>query len=272
MPPGSINFWNSLRMDRPLPVNPKYDPKQDDGTRRYRTVQYHQKCVARCEGRDAITRQQVRNRLRWTDPISCAGEADQLTYKLRAAGLQCRLPDAWTQAKLSEWLSTALRHKPFHDGGYSRRFCDCVRSFDEYDGWVEIPDLIRNWPPESQPKWHDKFLEHVHSWLFDKHLAYQVLVILKVCEVVDHKTGMQKNRLHVKKTQHCQGGETCYYLRASNGHTHPGPKCPESLYSPVTDLPSEGAPQFFMHGTKWACLPGILQVGLSFSISGDSQC
>ena len=74
---------------------------------------------------------------------------------------------------------------------------------------------------------------------------------------------MQKNRLQVKKSQHTEGGATCYYVRASNGHTYPGLKCPGSLYSPVTDWKSEGAPPFFMHGTMWEYLPGILDVGLS---------
>ena len=265
MPKGAIEFWDSLKTRFPKPVNPRYDPSKDDGTGRYRIIQYKHKCVARCNGPDALARQSIRNCLRWEDPLTYAGEADELMDILRKANVSSRLPDTQTQTRISEWLSIALRHKPFHRGGVSQRFRDAVWSYDEYDGWVHIPDLIKIWPPKHQTNFHNKFLEHVDTWLYDQHQAYQVLVILMVSEVVDRQTGMQKNRLQVKKAVDLEGGETCYYLRASNGHTYPGPRCPESLYSPVTErtLKTDDAPAFFMHGTRWENIPGILRVGLS---------
>ena len=65
-------------------------------------------------------------------------------------------------------------------------------------------------------------MEFVDSWLYNKHPAYQVLLILKVAEIVDRKTGMQKNRLQEKIVDDHDREATCYYLRASNGHTYPG--------------------------------------------------
>eukprot|EP00959_Pyramimonas_sp_CCMP1952_P237450 4962450-Pyramimonas_sp.AAC.1 len=52
-------------------------------------------------------------------------------------------------------------------------------------------------------------------------------------------------------------------LRPSNGRCSPGIKCPESLYSRVTDLHEPGARRYFKHGTKWANILGRLSVGLS---------
>eukprot|EP00959_Pyramimonas_sp_CCMP1952_P076184 1591721-Pyramimonas_sp.AAC.1 len=40
----------------------------------------------------------------------------------------------------SEWLTTATRHKPFHNNCSSDRFLRAVPSFDEFDGWVELSE------------------------------------------------------------------------------------------------------------------------------------
>eukprot|EP00959_Pyramimonas_sp_CCMP1952_P376870 7893531-Pyramimonas_sp.AAC.1 len=42
------------------------------------------------------------------------------------------------QRRCSEWLTTALRHKPFHRGRLSDAFLREVPSYDEFDGWADL--------------------------------------------------------------------------------------------------------------------------------------
>eukprot|EP00959_Pyramimonas_sp_CCMP1952_P127031 2656864-Pyramimonas_sp.AAC.1 len=41
--------------------------------------------------------------------------------------------------EISEWLTTALRHKPFHRGKLSDIFIREATSYDEYNGWADLP-------------------------------------------------------------------------------------------------------------------------------------
>eukprot|EP00959_Pyramimonas_sp_CCMP1952_P109966 2300257-Pyramimonas_sp.AAC.1 len=64
---------------------------------------------------------------------------------------------------------------------------------------------------------------------------------------------MQENRLQVKKLELCGGTRPTYYLRSSNGHSCPGMRCPESLYS-SSDTPDGGGitPLFHARGQMGA--------------------
>ena len=185
-----------------MPVNPQKDPNVKEYL--YRHVRYDVECVARCEDDDARYRQRVRNALRRTDPVTYESEVEQLNHDIMNSDGPDELPDSRTMAHLSEWLSTAIRHKPFFNSQLSTRYVKAVRSFDEYDGWVEIPDLLQNWPPVTS--FQPKFLEDVDYWLFRQHPSFQALLILAICEVVDKKTGLRKSRLQVKKIRHMSDG------------------------------------------------------------------
>ena len=266
-PPAEVYaFWERLGTPNQMDVNPRFDPMKGDGAVRYRAIHYDKDCVARCTTRQERERQEVRNLLRRRDYLTYKDESEELLDVLGRSGYTVKWPNGYVMSHLSEWLSTALRHKPFHDGSLSRRFCKAVWSFDEYDGWVHVPDLLTNWPPEGNSDYHSKFLEEAFTWLHKKPWAYQILLILAISGIVDHKTGMQKHRLQIKKIVDTHDREaTRYYIRASNGHAAPGLKCPESLYSAVTveTLRLQDAPTFFMHGTSWDNIPSILEVGLS---------
>eukprot|EP00959_Pyramimonas_sp_CCMP1952_P373384 7819520-Pyramimonas_sp.AAC.1 len=122
---------------------------------------------------------------------------------------------------------------PFHKDNFSNRFTDVVVSYDEFDCWVCFSDLLANWPPEGREHDHQREKPRRHRALPQA----QALGIPstssaeKKCEMVDRNAGMQKNRLQVKKT--ILRGITCptYNLRPSNGHSSPGIRHPESLYS-----------------------------------------
>eukprot|EP00959_Pyramimonas_sp_CCMP1952_P420577 8810000-Pyramimonas_sp.AAC.1 len=74
-------------------------------------------------------------------------------------------------------------------------------------------------------------------------------------------SGMKNNRNQVKKHHLC--GETSPTISRGPTRSSPGIKCPESLYSRVTNLSEQGAPCHFMHGTQWTSIPNMLHVGLS---------
>eukprot|EP00959_Pyramimonas_sp_CCMP1952_P107929 2256692-Pyramimonas_sp.AAC.1 len=83
-----------------------------------------------------------------------------------------------------------------------------------------------------------------------RHWTYQALAVLKIRETVDNRTGVQKNRLQVKKIEFCGEARPTFFLRPSNGRSSPGVRCPESVHSRVTALAEAGAPRYFIHGTK----------------------
>eukprot|EP00959_Pyramimonas_sp_CCMP1952_P395227 8281004-Pyramimonas_sp.AAC.2 len=61
--------------------------------------------------------------------------------------------------------------------------------------------------------------------------------------MVDASSGMQKNRLQVKKLKFCGGARLAYLLRPSSGHSGPGVECPELLCSRVTELDEARVPR-----------------------------
>eukprot|EP00959_Pyramimonas_sp_CCMP1952_P129211 2701827-Pyramimonas_sp.AAC.1 len=76
-------------------------------------------------------------------------------------------------------------------------------------------------------------------------------------------TGMQKNRLNIKKCKFASETHDKYFIRPNNGHSSPGIKCPESLYMRMADLTIPGAPCYFIRGTQWGNIPIMLRTGLS---------
>eukprot|EP00959_Pyramimonas_sp_CCMP1952_P146440 3065597-Pyramimonas_sp.AAC.1 len=70
---------------------------------------------------------------------------------------------------------TATRHKPFHNDGLSHRFIPGVTSYDEYDGWVELGDLLENWPPADRGAWHRRHLGAIEKCLRGRRWAYRAL-------------------------------------------------------------------------------------------------
>eukprot|EP00959_Pyramimonas_sp_CCMP1952_P138219 2893029-Pyramimonas_sp.AAC.1 len=73
-----------------------------------------------------------------------------------------------------------------------------VPSYDEYVGWAEISQLLKNLPAEPYETYLYKHLEIARYKLKDKHWAYQAYAVLECIGTVD-ETGMKKNRLQLKK-------------------------------------------------------------------------
>eukprot|EP00959_Pyramimonas_sp_CCMP1952_P080918 1690186-Pyramimonas_sp.AAC.1 len=97
------------------------------------------------------------------------------------------------QRHCSEWLKTALRHKPFHSDHLSDRFLRAAPSIDEFDGRIELAELLNHWPPEGHDCHHHKHLEIVRRHLRSRHWAYQALAVLDLVGMINN-TGIQKNR------------------------------------------------------------------------------
>eukprot|EP00959_Pyramimonas_sp_CCMP1952_P390151 8176233-Pyramimonas_sp.AAC.1 len=98
----------------------------------------------------------------------------------------------------SEWLTTAIRRKPFRNGHLSHRFLRAVLSFDEFDGWMELSELLNQWPPEGCDHYRRTRLETVRRYLRNRHWACQALIVLNLTGMVDN-AGMQKNRPQIKQ-------------------------------------------------------------------------
>eukprot|EP00959_Pyramimonas_sp_CCMP1952_P340650 7134703-Pyramimonas_sp.AAC.1 len=71
-------------------------------------------------------------------------------------------------------------------------------SFDEFDGRLELSELLNQWPPEGCGRYHRKHLEIVRRYFKNRHWACQALTVLNLTGMVNN-TGMQKNRRHIKK-------------------------------------------------------------------------
>eukprot|EP00959_Pyramimonas_sp_CCMP1952_P072240 1508777-Pyramimonas_sp.AAC.1 len=197
-------------------------------------------------------------------------EKDALIGILNAENIKGPRLSHEEQRHCLEWLTTALRHKPLHNNYISDRFLRAAPSFDEFDGWVELAELLDRWPPAGYDRYHRKDLETARQRLRNRHWACQASAVLDLIGMVDN-TGMQKNRLQLKKCQCASEARETYFIRSSNGHSSPGIKCPESLYMRITDLIVPGAPGYFIHGTQWASIPNILSIGLSCRADDTSK-
>eukprot|EP00959_Pyramimonas_sp_CCMP1952_P349366 7320085-Pyramimonas_sp.AAC.1 len=77
----------------------------------------------------------VRNILRLRPTITCDSEKDDLIGALNADNIKRPKLSPEGQRRCSEWLTTGLRHKPFHRNYLSDRFLRAVPPSDEFDGW-----------------------------------------------------------------------------------------------------------------------------------------
>ncbi|CAK0873643.1 unnamed protein product, partial [Prorocentrum cordatum] len=66
-------------------------------------------------------------------------------------GMDPTLPSKEQMTKVSMWFSTALRHSPYYKDKHNRYF-EKVSTFDPYDGWVVVDDLLTNWTENDQYK------------------------------------------------------------------------------------------------------------------------
>ncbi|CAK0803800.1 unnamed protein product, partial [Prorocentrum cordatum] len=109
-------------------------------------------------------------------------------------GMDPTLPRDGQMTKVSIWFSTALRHSPYWKDGFSRHF-EKISTFDPYDGWVVVDDLLTNWTENDQWKGY----REMHEVLIKgrPHTSYVYWVLLNCCEMIDHH-GMQKGRLQMK--------------------------------------------------------------------------
>eukprot|EP00959_Pyramimonas_sp_CCMP1952_P103945 2172823-Pyramimonas_sp.AAC.1 len=64
-------------------------------------------------------------------------EREYLEHILRSEGVNKPESKFDDEHMASEWLTTALRHKPLHRGQVPDIFIREVASHDEYDGWAE---------------------------------------------------------------------------------------------------------------------------------------
>eukprot|EP00959_Pyramimonas_sp_CCMP1952_P380522 7972179-Pyramimonas_sp.AAC.1 len=120
-----------------------------------------------------------------------------------------------------------------------------VLSFDEFDGWAELSELLHKGPPEGCDRYRPEHLETVRRYLSNRHWADQALTMLNLIGMVGD-AGIQKNRPLIKKCKFATEMCETYFIRPSSGHSSPGIRCPGSLSMRLTDLTFPGAPCCFM--------------------------
>eukprot|EP00959_Pyramimonas_sp_CCMP1952_P105807 2212293-Pyramimonas_sp.AAC.1 len=152
MPEECTRYWVNLGTAGEMKINPACRPLTDDGSDRHVVVQCSAKCTAVYADNEARSRQTVRNVSREEPALTVPNEQDK--------------------GECSEWLTTAARHKPFHRDQLPDGFVTTVTTCDEYGGWVELADLVNNWPPEGHDNWHRRRLGTVERCLRNRHWAY----------------------------------------------------------------------------------------------------
>eukprot|EP00959_Pyramimonas_sp_CCMP1952_P339647 7113148-Pyramimonas_sp.AAC.1 len=76
-----------------------------------------------------------------------------------------------------------------------------VLSYDEFAGWADLSELLDRWPAEGHENHHRKCPGTARQKLKNQRRACQALAALDLIGMVDH-TGMQKNRLQLKKCKY----------------------------------------------------------------------
>eukprot|EP00959_Pyramimonas_sp_CCMP1952_P095943 2005979-Pyramimonas_sp.AAC.1 len=137
-----------------MEIKPAYHPHVDDGSDRYIAAKCSIKDTGVVVDEAARARQFARNPLREYPAPSYHSEK------------KCRR---------GERLAAATRHKLLHNSNVLEILA-AAPSFDEFDGWVELPELLDNWPPEGREHYHKHHLEmsgaalasaigHIRHWL-----------------------------------------------------------------------------------------------------------
>eukprot|EP00959_Pyramimonas_sp_CCMP1952_P186276 3895276-Pyramimonas_sp.AAC.1 len=92
----------------------------------------------------------MRNILRKRPALTLDSEKEYLKNTLATENLRRPRSQHGEQSEVSEWLTTAPRHKPFHNGHLSDIFIRDVTSYDEYGGWADASQLLSAWPAEGR--------------------------------------------------------------------------------------------------------------------------
>eukprot|EP00959_Pyramimonas_sp_CCMP1952_P355617 7448293-Pyramimonas_sp.AAC.1 len=71
-------------------------------------------------------------------------------------------------------------------------------SYDEYDGWADLSQLLNTWPAEGYEHHRHTHLDTVRRLPKNRHWAYQAYAVLELIGMVD-ESGMKQTRLHMKK-------------------------------------------------------------------------
>eukprot|EP00959_Pyramimonas_sp_CCMP1952_P036774 769389-Pyramimonas_sp.AAC.1 len=152
-----------MRTSNRTKANPAYHPQIDDGSDRCMVVQLNLVDTAVHHDPESHARQVVRNILRTRPVLTLDSEKEYLEGVFISEYVHKPKFSCDKQRQISKWLTTAPRHKPFHKGKLSDRFLREAPSYDECDGWAELPQLLNNWPA-------DKHLETVRYKRKSKHL------------------------------------------------------------------------------------------------------
>eukprot|EP00959_Pyramimonas_sp_CCMP1952_P411119 8615149-Pyramimonas_sp.AAC.1 len=131
-----------MRTARRMKINTAYRPRSDDGPDRYIAVECDIRDAAVIADQDAHSRQVVRNILRRRPALTYLSQKTDMMGIFEADRVVGPNLTYEEQRFCSEWLTTATRHKPFHNNYLSDRILRAVPSFDEFDGWVELSGLV----------------------------------------------------------------------------------------------------------------------------------
>eukprot|EP00959_Pyramimonas_sp_CCMP1952_P180074 3765543-Pyramimonas_sp.AAC.1 len=105
-----------MRTSNRMKIVPAYHPRTDDGSDRFMVVQCNIVDTAVHHGPGAHTRQVARNIMRKRPVLTLGSEMGSLAHILRSEDVNRPKFNHEDQRKVSEWPTTALRHKPFHRG------------------------------------------------------------------------------------------------------------------------------------------------------------
>ncbi|CAK0903468.1 unnamed protein product [Prorocentrum cordatum] len=189
---GAIEYWQGIEGKGPKrTINPRVTR---DDTDRYEVINCPDRRNFECRSDWEREQQAVGNMLRDRPPLRVAQHRAELMKVMERFGTDPTLPRDAQMTKVSIWFSTALRHSPYWKDGFSRHF-EKIRTFDPYDGWVVVDDLLTNWTENDQWKGY----REMHEVLIKgrPHTSYVYWVLLNCCEMIDNH-GMQKGRLQMK--------------------------------------------------------------------------
>eukprot|EP00959_Pyramimonas_sp_CCMP1952_P069212 1444545-Pyramimonas_sp.AAC.1 len=114
MPVECRECWGKLRTSNRMKINPAYHPQIDDGSDRYMSAQCDLVDTAVHYDQDAHARQTVRNFLRKRPALTHDSAKEYFIGIFEAEGTRKPTFSHDQQRQISEWLTTALRHKAFH--------------------------------------------------------------------------------------------------------------------------------------------------------------
>eukprot|EP00959_Pyramimonas_sp_CCMP1952_P174368 3644132-Pyramimonas_sp.AAC.1 len=160
-----------------MKINPSYRPHNDDGSDRYIVVECDIQDIAVIADKGAHARQVARHFLRGRPALTYLFEKADWMGALKA-DIVVGPNLTYEEQRCLEWPTTATRRKPFHNDNLSDMCLRAVQSFDEFDGWVELSELLNQWPPAGCDRYHPEHLETVRRHFSNRHWACQALTVL----------------------------------------------------------------------------------------------